>query len=462
MAGKWIIVAAFLLSTASFSQAAAYYVSTTGSDENAGTLHAPFATFQKASDMARAGDQVLVLSGTYCQKVVIRAKGTKEKPVLVKALGQVVILSPADVSLGQTNLKIGDSQFPISSPKHLYHPYYLGAVIRIEDCEYLTLDGFAVGNSPWFGIAGLHGKHITVQNCFTADTGASGIYMLNSENVRVVMNEVTRACSYPKRIGGHGTQEMISLVNCTHFEIAHNQVHEPGTYSRLEGGGSGTGGEGIDAKEGSSHGSIHHNYVYNLSRLGIYLDAWNAHNFREVEIYNNVVHDASSGISVAAEDGGTVDGVRIYNNLIYNCSGTGLYLASWGPNGIKKNVDIYNNTFYNCERGAIGLGDERNQNITIYNNLAWKCGKGDQKCLDAGKAKNVREGGNRFQEDPKFADIKTSNFHLLADSPAIDAAVDFKTPDDDGDGKCRVSGKAMDAGAFEYQHKEDTDRSSTK
>ena len=45
--------------------AAEYYVSTTGSDSNPGTLAAPFATLQKGADTAVAGDTVWIRGGTY-------------------------------------------------------------------------------------------------------------------------------------------------------------------------------------------------------------------------------------------------------------------------------------------------------------------------------------------------------------------------------------------------------------
>jgi hypothetical protein len=47
------------------AQAADYYVATTGSDSNAGTLAAPFATLQKGADVAVAGDTVYIRGGKY-------------------------------------------------------------------------------------------------------------------------------------------------------------------------------------------------------------------------------------------------------------------------------------------------------------------------------------------------------------------------------------------------------------
>src|SRR3954462_343211 len=54
-----------VLSTAVHAGAAEYYVSPTGSDSNAGSLAAPFATLQKGNDVATAGDTVWLRGGTY-------------------------------------------------------------------------------------------------------------------------------------------------------------------------------------------------------------------------------------------------------------------------------------------------------------------------------------------------------------------------------------------------------------
>ncbi len=47
------------------AEAAEYYVAPTGSDSNAGSMAAPFATLQKGNDVAAAGDTVWIRGGTY-------------------------------------------------------------------------------------------------------------------------------------------------------------------------------------------------------------------------------------------------------------------------------------------------------------------------------------------------------------------------------------------------------------
>jgi len=433
------------------------FVSTVGRDENPGTQFYPLATVQKAAQAAGAGDSIYVLPGYYREAVIIRnIKGTKERPVLIKALGEVVLEGPEEISLRGDDLKVGDFNCPLSSPEHPYYPYYRGAVVRIENCSYVTFDGFTVRDSKWFGIAGFNCDNLAVQCCTIEDTMSSGIYILDSRDVVVAFNEVIRACGYLYRHAAHGSQEFISMVNCVNFEVMYNRVHESGTWAPVEGDNSGVGGEGIDGKEHSQNGKIHHNYIYNLSRLGIYVDAWNALDNKNIEVYNNIVHDCLMGMAVGAEENGIVEGVKIYGNLFYNNRGTGLVLFSWGRNGIKKDIKIYNNTICNNEGTGINLGTELSENIEVFNNLAVKNGKSD---FAAGTARGVKQGGNVFGVNPKIVDMPRTDYTLLPESPAIGA----------GDGNImagerdlidgpRVAGKAIDAGAFEYGSKPESPR----
>lgn len=69
------------------------YVATTGNDNNAGTLAAPFLTIQKAADVANAGDTVFINNGTYSASsreilLFIRKSGTAENPIVFKSLNK--------------------------------------------------------------------------------------------------------------------------------------------------------------------------------------------------------------------------------------------------------------------------------------------------------------------------------------------------------------------------------------
>ena len=65
------------------------------SDNNPGTENLPFKTISRAVRNLRPGDIVLIKAGVYRESVTIRAKGTREKPIIIKAYpgdeGKVII-----------------------------------------------------------------------------------------------------------------------------------------------------------------------------------------------------------------------------------------------------------------------------------------------------------------------------------------------------------------------------------
>lgn len=63
------------------------YVSTTGNNNNPGTSSRPFATVQKAADVANPGDKILIYSGTYNGVVNINRSGTPSAPITVSPAG---------------------------------------------------------------------------------------------------------------------------------------------------------------------------------------------------------------------------------------------------------------------------------------------------------------------------------------------------------------------------------------
>lgn len=80
------------------SQAATYYVSTSGSDSAAGSEAAPWRTIQHAADSIKPGDTVLIGPGTYRESIIITRSGTPEAPITISALpGARVVITGADL-----------------------------------------------------------------------------------------------------------------------------------------------------------------------------------------------------------------------------------------------------------------------------------------------------------------------------------------------------------------------------
>lgn len=426
-----------------------YYVSYDGNDVFNGTLFKPFKSINKASEIAVGGDTIFVLTGVYPSKVHICKKGTRQTPILFKTIGKVDIVAPDDMK-------------------------FWDALIKIDSSAYVIIDGFNIMNSKWFGIQVLSSNDIVLRNNFIDISNASAIYVKWCSSVKILNNEIKRACSFPYLITldgkfttgaeevnidnissylistqKHGTQECMSVIDTHNFEIAYNKVHESGIWDMFEGGGSGSGGEGIDAKESCKNGIIHHNLVFNLDRLGIYCDAWLSKDFENIKIYSNIVHNCRNGIGISGEAGGTVRNIEIFNNLVYNIVWTGIGLYSWHDNGEKYDIKIFNNTIFQTNNEGIQVNGKKHSHIEIFNNILFKTALKESKSLLIGDAKEVKSYNNLIDIDPKFIDIRNGLFELGRNSPAIDKGMEITFPFDISDNK-RTVGKSTDIGAFEF------------
>jgi len=437
------------------------FVSNNGNDQNSGSAKQPLKTIQKGIDLLNAGDTLIILPGYYLEKLLVENKNASEsKPTVIKAIGEVIIDGPSNLDLKGTNLKIGKSELPLSHVDHPYYPYYRGAVLRLVNCKHIIVDGIKIVNSEWMGITSLECDNITIRHCHISDLQASGMYMLNSRFVTIAFNEITRACGFPSRLGGdrsqdysgHGSQEMLSIVNCTNFEVMYNRIHTPNVWDVYESRSTGVGGEGIDCKENSHIGKVHHNLVYNINRPALYVDAWDAKATGSIEIFNNVAHDAQCGFSLGCENGGMITNIKLYNNLFYNNWLDGILLANWGLGGNKDNVKIFNNTVYYNVSG-ISLGGEKHTNIVLANNISYLNDKFGKQNLHPEQAKYV-EMNNIFGIDPLFIDRKCGNFNLNESSPAVDKGTgEIDLPTFDLNDAARINGSGPDIGAFELGSK---------
>ena len=85
MTRKLLLTAAVIMTLqAARAQARTFHVAPNGADTNSGIPEAPLRTLQRAADLARAGDTVLVHSGVYQGGVVLRFSGWPDKPIVFK------------------------------------------------------------------------------------------------------------------------------------------------------------------------------------------------------------------------------------------------------------------------------------------------------------------------------------------------------------------------------------------
>lgn len=83
--------------------AAEYFVKEGGSDGSTGTsVETPFATVKKAVSVVKHGDIITLLPGTYRESVSLEnARGTKDKPIVLRGEGEVSLNGECQIKAGQ-------------------------------------------------------------------------------------------------------------------------------------------------------------------------------------------------------------------------------------------------------------------------------------------------------------------------------------------------------------------------
>jgi hypothetical protein len=151
-------------------------------------------------------------------------------------------------------------------------------------------------------------------------------------------NSISRATTFDLAPGelrsvAEPPHEAISIGGAIDFEVAYNHVFDSDK-------------EGIDIKETSKFGRVHHNLVDHVVRQCLYVDAWFGA-ISNIDISSNVLHDCRlAGIALSVEDGQSARQIIISNNLVYNNAGSGLYFSCWGIDGERQGVVVERNTFF--------------------------------------------------------------------------------------------------------------------
>jgi hypothetical protein len=310
---------------------------------------------------SKPGDTVLIPGGIYhlSEPIVIQSIGRKDAWItIMPKQGEEVIFD------GSTYLSSFDTA------NHNRRLLSLG-IITLKGGKYIRLKNIKVQNSHAAGImvTGKNTSHIELMNCKVDGSFNSGIGLWYADSCKILNCEVTKANDMERIPTGlqrpsEAPHEAISVAGATHFEVAYNLVHDGFK-------------EGIDVKEVSAYGEVHHNKVFNMPRQGLYVDSWFGR-LHQVEFHHNEAYNCEWGMAVSAEDkNSSMDSIFIHHNLLYNNRASGMLISAWGENEDRRHIYIYNNTIVNNGSpkhwaGLTGGIDIRSRNIRdvfIYNNI---------------------------------------------------------------------------------------------
>jgi hypothetical protein len=460
-----------------------YYVSPTGIDTNSGTLTQPFAKIQTGINHLYPGDTLYIRTGIYSEKINFVRSGIAGSPITVTSYpNETATIDGTNITVNSNDglVKIAGLAYITLNHLTIQNSGYIGVYANAFYSPFvathnITFSNLTVLNSHDAAIKIAGGSFVTVDHSSTRESVSSGIGIWNSDHVLVDHNKIVNAHNISEADGGH--EECISIANTFDFEVSYNEVSFEGMDGFL-------GAAGIDVKESSYTGTVHHNYIHDFVNDGaIYLDAWTAGlngtlTLHNVKVFNNKVYQAG-GITVGSEQGGTAENIDVYNNLIIRSSFTGIDLSNTGStrggNGLRKNINIFNNTIYqSIGNGGAGIYivTTNIENIIIKNNLVAFDPKwvgqitiadpsvinqvttdhnltfGRTLCsIDYPNCKELNTG--TIRADPQFMDSSNFDLRLKSTSPAIDNALNMGLTTDFND-IARPQGPQPDIGAFEY------------
>ncbi|UKS26894.1 right-handed parallel beta-helix repeat-containing protein [Paenibacillus sp. HWE-109] len=385
LAMAFLLIASGIIHQTEVNAAATtFYVSTTGNNNNPGTLSQPFATIQKGVNAAGAagpGSTVIVRGGTYnvTAPINISTSGASGSPITIKAYrDEIPIIS-------------GQNTYPSNAPQD---NTYTGPTVTNDGVTYLSGQHFTLS---WNSLMMITANYITIDGLEIAYSYGGGIHAGSSGTTRY-HHIIIQNCNIHEN-----RDEAVQLENVDYFTLDGNTVWENANFARFSRLSSELNWPLIIMIRNSAYGTIknstiYHNWgegvgfwydshdvvledssIYDNYALEVYIDK--AH---DVTIQRNMIYNTgnpiyfrgsspSMGIAIADEDfQNHVPGYsrKIINNFLKGNSKNFEYWNS-GITGTRLNNElIAGNTFLDSTNTNISIvGGANHTNTRIENNI---------------------------------------------------------------------------------------------
>ncbi|WP_165864243.1 right-handed parallel beta-helix repeat-containing protein [Capsulimonas corticalis] len=350
-----------------------YYVSTSGSDSNAGTISAPWRTGQKAANTAAAGATVYFRAGSYAPfDVNVSGSSSGGYITFRNYPGEAAVIDGTG-----------------------WVPSYDHGLIQISNHNYIKILGLEIRNgqstsstsSPagvmvdgadsYIQILSCHIHDIT--NTASSNGNAHGILIRGNsssgdiDNVTIDSNEINALKT--------GWSESCTLVgNVATFTVSNNLIHDNNNIGVVLAGGYGTSPLVDQARSGLVTG----NTVFNCSTLanpyysantcaGLYVDGGT-----NIILERNLVRNCDIGVSASSENVGKVTSyVTARGNLIYKNATAAIEVGGYASSGTggTDHCTFVNNTLYSNDTNNWWCGEIqiawRTTNSIFKNNILY-------------------------------------------------------------------------------------------
>src|SRR5690242_5324165 len=356
-----------------------YYVSTSGNDNNAGTLAAPWRTIQKAANTVQPGDTVQVRAGTYNEVVTLKTSGNSTQGYITFANypGEAPIVDGTGLAVGasgQTGLFSLEGTFNYIVIKGFeIRNYSSSSRGKVP----VGIDFEGAGSNIEILNNHIHNIVQTLSSCNAANALAVALYGTQApasiNNVTLWGNEIdhnTTGCSENVSFDG----------NVQYFVQANNLVHDGDNI-----GLDNIGFEGVSsnsAYDQARDGWVFQNTIYNISSTTnpvyhnqVGADAYYCDGCARVIVERNLIHDSDLSEMASEHSGHTSSYVMFRNNIIYHSLYVGLSIGGYSKNvgGTDHCVIVNNSLWDDGTYGNSGLGEFQIQysatNNTVENNI---------------------------------------------------------------------------------------------
>ena len=439
-----------------------FFVSTTGSDTNAGSFTAPWKTIVKAKNTIAAGDIAYIENGVaqtteddFTAYLSMDNNGASNSGTAT-APKALVAYPGATATVGVA----GGLHYGIRTPN-----------IGVNEDYWVISQLHIIGGTQAMDLGGKGWRIIgNDMQCPGADDQVGCFEMSGGNQIKFYGNEVHNAGINPTSSKFY--HAVYFSTDSNHIDVGWNHIHDNFTCRALQFHSSPLCSPTCGAGDTTGFNQF------------------------DLHVHDNLIHgDNCNGINFATVDPskGTVEA---YNNVVYNvgrmdplqlgASFSCIYLANITNNGAAGGgtVQVFNNTLSDCaannsanaqgSRGAFGVASGASSTLimNLRNNVAYQnAGEiyidgvttqitGDHN-LWFGVGTAPAQSTNNIASDPLFVNRSLSDFHLTSTSPAKDAGLTIvptnsfepnpgPTIDTDKDGVLRAQGTAYDLGAYEF------------
>lgn len=418
------------LLAANSAQAATYYVSGTGNDNNSGTQAAPWRTIQKAANTMVSGDTANILAGTYTGNVNITRSGTSSSKIEYAGTSNAFLVGIVEINASNIIFRDMDVRGNI---------WIEGSSNIIED-NYVhdssDDDGISTSASPRDGTQSVGN---IIRNNRIERVVKAGLYIEGRDHV-IEGNDISRTQDHPPDNSYTTDADGIRFFGAGHV-FRRNYVHD--IYQSDMRGAPHI--DTMQTWENVYNVRFEENIFHNPNPTGsnrILMLENQLSPVRDITWVNNIFifsDDSSSFLNLNRKSGqDTISNMVVVNNTFYSPNGPRDKAASFQN---ITNATFRNNNLINATDGSDYVEVSGGATATVSNNSIYNT---------TGGLSGSGYPGDIWMQNPQVVSISAMDFHLTSSSPLVNSGISHTYSNRDYDGNSRPQGTAYDIGAYEF------------